>query len=258
MVITGIGVGFMSAFFGVGGGSLLLPVMYSAFAYMTPTLAIPISLGTISLNTLMNVYRYYKSGIFPSKQTIFIFLITCSIGVLVGGAIINAINPEVAKKILGFILLIIVGRLVFSKTHIDDGNQALNEPPLPMALTGLIGSFLAGVTGLGGGIIFVPIFIMVLKMPIKYVTPVSNVAMCIGAIIGVIPYFFLEPNLEAVPGFLHSFHVGAVNILYIAILFICGFFAGKLGVKWNNSISPKFKKNLLALIVLLLALKLLV
>ena len=257
MTITGLGVGFMSAFFGVGGGSLLLPILYSAFHYLTPTLAIPISLGTISLNTLLNNYRFYKAGVYPSKKVIFVFLITCSVGVLIGGAVVNAIDPKLAKKVLAIVLLVIVARLFFSNPKIEEQDPSLQEPIVPLAVSGVLGSFLAGVTGLGGGIIFVPIFITIIKMPIMYVTPFSNVAMSIGAVIGTIPYFFMQPDLGAVPAYLQRFHIGAVNILYIGVLFLSGFFAGKLGVKWNNSINPKLKKNLLAALVLVLALKIL-
>lgn len=258
VIATGSVVGFMSAFFGVGGGGLLLPVFYSAFVYMEPKVAIPISLGTIFLNTVTNSIRFYNAGIFPGRKTLISFLITCSVGALIGSILVLMLDPHLLKKGFAIMLLVIVAKILFTKPQINDQDRVLHEPPLLMGLTGFIGAFIAGITGLGGGIIYVPMFMTVVKLPFKYITSFSNVAMGIGALIAVIPYFWQNIDLARIPNYLHPYFVGSVNLLIIGILFISGFLTGKLGVRMNNSVTPEKKKIWLASILGVLALKILI
>src|SRR5690606_9912684 len=143
----------------IGGGSVMLPIFYSAFAYMTPALAIPIALGSIFLNCVMNSHRYYKAGIFPSKRTVIIFIFAGIAGTALGTLFVRAVDAVTAKKFLGLVLLLVTLRIAFSKQHMQE-QQELKEPPLGMGLACFFSSMLSAMTGLGGGIILVPVFIM--------------------------------------------------------------------------------------------------
>ena len=59
LIITGMFVGLMSSFFGVGGGSLMMPILFMLYPDIPAQAIIPSSLGVIFLNSLINNYHFF-------------------------------------------------------------------------------------------------------------------------------------------------------------------------------------------------------
>ena len=62
LLLAGVAVGVISAFFGVGGGVLIMPVLYSEFSFLPAQVAIASSLGLICLNSATNVFNFWRAG----------------------------------------------------------------------------------------------------------------------------------------------------------------------------------------------------
>lgn len=250
LLLTGYIVGFLSSFFGIGGGSLIIPVLYSLLPDSPHTFIIATSLGAIFLNTSLNSFRFFKQGLTPKFKIVLAMFSSITLGSLIAYFIVDSINKAQAKYIFSFILILMILRIVFTKNKISTSDQ-INEvySPQKMMITFFIGSIVSGVTGLGGGIIFVPMLMSFVKVRSMHLSIYSNLAMMITAATGIIGYFF-KTSPAPLP-----MQIGSVNVTLILLLFIGSIFSSKLGVKYNSLIKDHTKKKLLIALLLLLAIK---
>lgn len=254
LIICGCAIGLFSSFFGIGGGALIVPVLYSLYPGIEDTVVISTSLGSIFFMTMINSFNFYKAKLAPAKRVVIIFGINALLGGFLGSQLTYMVNTEVSKKIIAITLILIVFKNLFFKTKKSDG--AMKDSELNLAMTGFFGAFVSSVTGLGGGVIFVPMLISLVRLPVKLVPAYSNVIMVFATFIGTVPHFFhqtqIDPNLM---GKLNEFFIGQVNLAIVIILVFCGYFTSKLGVKLNHTVSDKNKKYALSFILVLLSFK---
>jgi uncharacterized membrane protein YfcA len=116
---------------------------------------------------------------------------------------------------------------------------------LKLGVTGLLGGIIAGVTGLGGGIIFIPFLMFLCTLPLKKVSPYSNVAMMISSLMGLLPHL----------GKVEGLSVGSLDIEIALPLLIGSLITSKLGAKWNSSVSAKTKRVLLLSLLFIVTVK---
>lgn len=254
-------VGFVSSFFGIGGGSLIVPIFYLLYPNLPLTIVIPISLGTIFMTTTLNSARFIKAGLITNKKLVISFLITCSIGAFTGAKLTSLIDTQLGKQILAIVLSVSVFKILFYKNSEESVDDSIVSTKL-VAITGIIGSFISSITGLGGGIVFTPMLISLVKMPLKLVSPYSNLAMSIATLIGVLPHLFNDissvERTSELPALAQGFFIGNVNIVIILIMTSTAIMGSKLGIKYNHSVSSNIKKKLLAAFIALLIIKMLI
>ncbi|MAX67375.1 MAG: hypothetical protein CME66_10610 [Halobacteriovoraceae bacterium] len=250
LLVLGSVIGFLSSFFGIGGGSIIVPTLYTLYPNLPASIVVPISLGSIFFICLKNTISYGRNKLLPPKEIIGAFLLSCFIGGFLGTKLLYFIDTNLAKKIMGFLLLaMVVKLLVFKSRHQDDQN--FSPSFISFSIVGFIGSLISSITGLGGGIIFTPIFLNILRVPLKKVSPYSNLAMVFATFIGVIPHIFqTRKNIYFQSDFLSSFFIGNVNFFFILIITLGALFSSRIGIKANNLAPPKTKKALLALLLL--------
>lgn len=252
LILTGLSVGFMSSFFGVGGGSLIMPILFMLYPGLPAQAIIPSSLGVIFLNTLINNFNFFKEGLSPSKRTVINFAITCAVGAGIGAYAIHYVDSGVIKKLFAGIMIIIAIKVLASKTN--NNNNKLAENQTKLGMTGFFGSIISSVTGLGGGIVFVPMLVSLVKLPLIYISPYSNVAMSFATLIGVLPHFFYPLELD-LNGFYSKGYIGHVNYMFILLIFSGSIITSKLGTRLNTKVDFVIKKRLLAGLLILFAIK---
>jgi uncharacterized membrane protein YfcA len=241
LLITGFGVGILSSFFGVGGGIIIVPTLYALFPNMQPVEVISISLLTIFLNTIINNYQFKKLQLSPSNRIFGIFVVFCAVGALSGSALTNILDPNILKYGFGIILLmVVIKNLLYKKKKIEN-DQDYKESSLKLSITALLGSALSALTGLGGGVIYVPLLQDLVKVPLKKISAYSNMAMMLSVMFALVP---------------HAIH-GNVDYKISFILFGGALVSSKLGIYLNDKVDDSTKKVLLSLILLTSSLKIL-
>ncbi len=255
LISCGLGVGFVSSFFGIGGGAIIIPVLFSLFPNLPAQALLPVSLGMIFFNTIINLFLFKKQSLLPSKKTFIILFAGCLIGALSGSSILYLIDSLMIKKIFAITLIVVSIKTFLSKEKTS--SDTLTEPPITLFLTGLAGAFLSAITGLGGGIIYVPIFMSVIKMPLKYISPFSNTAMLFASSLGLLPHLFKPLDLTSIElnEFYKMFYIGHVNFLFIFIMLIGASLSSRLGSNLNSKVSFNHKKIALGMLLLVFSLK---
>jgi uncharacterized protein len=191
MVIIGFGSGVIGSLIGVGGGIFMTPVLtYMGFS---PAVIASSSLIAILATSISSTLTYIRKKYINYSLGLKLALPAIP-GSIIGGFFSNFISLE-HFKIYFAILLTSVGLYIFFKNKII--KKTLDRTPkLLFYLILISGTFCAGVIsslfGIGGGIIFVPILVIMYKMQMINVSPTAQFTLLITTITGLLTHIILE------------------------------------------------------------------
>ncbi len=191
LFLGAIGIGFVSAIAGIGGGSLMVPFMVLALGYDIKV-AIATSLVCIIVVSSSASSIYLRRGLVDLKTALLLEPST-ALGAVVGAYITLSLPVRVVKAILGLLLLyvsITMLRRVFKKKSSLKQRTPIQQPY--SKLLGVSASFLAGLSsgmlGIGGGVLKVPIMVFILGLPIKTAVATSSFMVGLTASSGGVVY----------------------------------------------------------------------
>ncbi|MGH9981390.1 MAG: sulfite exporter TauE/SafE family protein [Nitrososphaeraceae archaeon] len=191
MVIIGFGSGVIGSLIGVGGGIFMTPVLtYMGFS---PAVIASSSLIAILATSISSTLTYIRKKYINYSLGLKLALPAIP-GSIIGGFFSNFISLE-HFKIYFAILLTSVGLYIFFKNKII--KKTLDRTPkLLFYLILISGTFCAGVIsslfGIGGGIIFVPVLVIMYKMKMINVSPTAQFTLLITTVTGLLTHIILE------------------------------------------------------------------
>ena len=177
--------GGVATFLGIGGGSVIVPLLVAAG--IPPKTASPASLVAI-LGTSIGGLRYlYRRGLVEPRTALTLETAT-TIGALLGVAVFDRVESRMLLLLLAAALAgSALGMRVRSMARGGEGYRW--PPPLGRLAAALGASFVAGLIsallGVGGGIIKVPVLVLLLGMPIHMAVSTSKMMVGITALVGV-------------------------------------------------------------------------
>lgn len=243
-IIAGAFGGFMAGMLGVGGGIVFIPIIQEivrnkalpnemAFYEISNSLAIVLVVGisgSIKQHKLKNTD--FKSSLITG-----LFAIISSLGISVILNYLEYDDPVVFRYIFAGVLVFTGVRMWLSRKQVEkESNKALVLPPLKSFVpAGFLAGIITAITGLGGGVVMVPYFNKVLKLPLKFSTGLSLSVIPIIAFPMLVYYMMNSPEKEVFPGLQTGY------ILWTAILpiIIAAGITSPLGVRTANKIEPK-------------------
>ncbi|MFZ9754464.1 MAG: sulfite exporter TauE/SafE family protein [Bacteroidia bacterium] len=174
--------GFLAGLMGVGGGLIFIPVLDYLFRNqaLSPDEVVRYTLANsiflVFASGLSGIFRQYRMGSWAWRESLHIGIP----GALSSWAMSWAIRQgswystdRFSLVFLGFLILT-MGNMLFSKGS-DQGHEgeATHESWHRGSLVGLLAGAVVSLSGLGGGIIMVPLFRMLLKKPMHKATSLS-------------------------------------------------------------------------------------
>jgi uncharacterized membrane protein YfcA len=156
----GIGLiaGLLSGLFGVGGGTVIVPLLV-LFLHFNQRLGAGTSLAAIVPTATVGVVSYAING-----SVAWIPALILAAGSVVGAQIGTRMLPKISQTVLrwffvGFLVVVIVSLfLVIPSRDAEFELQLLNG--IALVLVGVATGILAGLIGVGGGVIVVPILML--------------------------------------------------------------------------------------------------
>lgn len=181
---------------GVAGGFLLIPILLFLYPEESPAVITSITLTVAFFNALSGSIAYFRLKRVDLKSGL-LFALTAVPGAIVGAYLINYLNRDIFQYVFGSILLLVSFYLLLrpgmkitggfllkwqtSRHLIDRQNTKYNYTynlPLGMFIAFFVG-VIAGLLGIGGGIIHVPMMTQILSFPIHVATATSHFAVAI-------------------------------------------------------------------------------
>jgi len=235
-ILTGAGAGFAAGLLGIGGGLIIVPVLFFTFSaqghetqYLMQ-MALATSLATIVFTSLSSTRAHHKK-----QAVLWPVVMLLSPGILIGawlgGLFASTINSEVLKSLFAvFEISVAINMLL--KINTTPHNAIISKP---LALTGgtVIG-FISTLAGIGGGTMTVP-FLHWFNISMRKAIATSAACGFPIALIGALSYIYASHEL-AIGG---AYSAGYLQL--DALLFIAGasFLFAPLGAKVTHSISEK-------------------
>ncbi|MEA5508953.1 sulfite exporter TauE/SafE family protein [Crocosphaera sp. UHCC 0190] len=167
LIVSGLFSGLLAGILGIGGGTVLVPLLIAL--NHTPLQAVATSSLAIVITSLSGSIQNWRMGYFNWRQVILLgipAIITAQLGVKVA----NYLPDYILLTAFGTFLIfnIFLGnlrrQLIFKNSDLSLSNFSIKMAGL---LTGAMGGFLAGLFGIGGGVIMVPLQMLLLKTTIK-------------------------------------------------------------------------------------------
>jgi len=161
LVLLGLSVGILSGFFGVGGGTISIPLLLW-LGYDTKV-AIGISVVQMVFSSIYGSYLNNKKGTLDLQMVTFIGLGGFS-GALLSGFITSMLSPRALELLfLSFAIFALVR--LFMKTHQHSVEKKLH--PFALVFIGFGIGAISMTIGVGGSILLVPILVGFLHVELK-------------------------------------------------------------------------------------------
>jgi hypothetical protein len=167
LALLGIGVGTLSGFFGIGGGTVSIPILlYFGFGIKE---AIGISVTQMVAGSLMAAWIHHKKQTYVVKEVKY-FGYGGIFGAIAGGFLVKILDATVLEWLFLSIVVFTLGRLAFS-SPVPTRPEVVNRP-LYSIIGGGIGMF-SGMLGVGGSILMTPILVSFMGFPLKKASAVG-------------------------------------------------------------------------------------
>lgn len=250
----GLIIGIISSLLGIGGGAIIVPSFQYLYPTMPITQIITHSLFYIFLACTYTSLRFLKLKAarmeFESK-TCAILCVGIVVGSSLGKSLLPYIDPQIIKKLFGYSLLVFALLSILKyfqlKKSTATGNQVRLIALRYHLLLGVVSGFISALTGLGGGIILIPVFTMIYRWSPLRSSFYSNLCISFAGFVGIIRYYLSQSSPS--------------DELQYSIMFIlfCGtLFGVPLGINLAQKLSQKFSIILQCLVFLIIGIKTLI
>lgn len=244
IILLGFAGGFMAGMLGVGGGIVFVPVIQEIVRYH-PVLAdkVPYVLA----NSLLIVFFVGITGTikqYKLKNTDLKASLVTGIAAVASSLTLtyllqlHQINDQKAfAYIFSGVLVLTAMRMWYGRNRNRETETAPAKLPalLQFIPAGFFAGIITAITGLGGGVVMVPYFNKILKLPIKFATGLSLSVIPIIAFPLLVFYMVSQPAADLYPGWQtgHILWPAVVPILLAAGI------AAPFGVRTAHKMSSK-------------------
>ncbi|MFN3075396.1 MAG: sulfite exporter TauE/SafE family protein [Alphaproteobacteria bacterium] len=256
LIATGAIAGILSGLLGVGGGIVIVPVLYHLFGLLgldeavRMHVAVGTSLATIVPTAAVSSRAHFRRGSVDGELLKFWrgWILT---GVILGTGLAGWVKGPVLSGVFAVVALLVSINLSLRSGGIVLAD-ALPPPPLRRFLAVLIGAFSA-MMGIGGGTLSVPILV-------AYSYPIHRAvgtASAIGLLIGIPGTIgFVWSGLGA-PG-LPAASLGYVNLIGFALIVPTTMLMAPIGARIAHAINPAGLRKAFAVFLFLTSIRMLV
>ena len=251
--------GFFGGLFGIGGGIIIIPLLTltqgsNPHLYQTASLvaAVAVSLGSIPRHIRAGAIRWAFAW-----RTIPISIAAVALGVFISNSITSASLLE--RIFAAFLLYVAVAELVrrrqSSQGHPQQESTGLERTGWkPATLVGSLMGILAGVLGIGGGVIAVPLMRVVNGFSLRVTIATSAFMVLPTVIAGVILKFATLSHVHAPSGD----PITCASALQLAAALAPGaFFGARVGASFVHTINHKTLALAFALMCIALSIRML-
>ena len=186
LILVGLAAGALGGLMGIGGSIIMIPVLTLAFRH-DQHLAQAAAM-------IVNVFVSGPAVIRHQRAKAIVWSVVARmlpaglIFIIVGVQVSNLFDHEMLKRIFGLFLVYVISvnvRKLFDRQGgIDD--DGVRDGWVPSSLVGACMGFAAGLLGIGGGIVAVPLLQRICRLPLRRCIAVSATAMCVTAPFGAI------------------------------------------------------------------------
>ena len=239
LAIGGVGSGILAGILGIGGGFIIVSLLV-ALGY-SPIQAVATSSLVIIMSSSTGSFYNWRMGYLDLQRMLYI-AVPAIVAAPLGAYLAGAIPDYVLLTIFSIFLLVNIFLMrLRKKIAIGNKPRASFNPIVARIFTGAIAGFLAGLLGIGGGAIMVPLQMLLLDEAIKVAVRTSlgvivtatissciihavqgNVLFAPGLIVGIGGIIGTQVGTRALPNLPDSL-VSKIFSIFLAVMAVFNF-----------------------------------
>lgn len=235
---------FISGMLGIGGAIVKYPLLLYVppilgFAGFTSHQVSGISALDVLFVSIAGVLAFRNGG-YLNKKLIAIMGTAILFGTLLGSFGSNQLSGNTINIVYGILALLAAIMMFIPKKQIDD--IPLDEVKFNAPLSAILAFFVgigSGIVGAGGGFLLIPIMLLILRIPTR-MTIASSLAVTF---------------ISSIAGSFGKIMTGQIDYIPAMIVIIAGLIAAPLGARTSKKMDTKLLQRLLAILILLTAIK---
>lgn len=256
LLLFGVIGGFISGLLGVGGGIVFVPVISAVLAYydiadseqakyiLANSFAATFFAGAIS------TYKQYKLKSFYPREIAITASAAIPASLIISFLITKGTWYDKYSFSIFFIVLLCLMLIKFISSKQPKENNSSRATNVKYSFTGAFTGVVSALSGLGGGVIMVPMFTQYMKLGIKKASAIS-----IGTIpflmIPMILFYLLASPAEVIQPSQIGYLLPSIFLPLVGGLL----FAAPLGVTVGKRIHPNYLKIIFAVLILIVIIK---
>ena len=251
LLVAGLIAGGIGGLFGVGGGAVLVPVLYQFFIFLEVDeavrmqLAVGTSLGIIVPTSLRSFQSHLKHKavdiLYLRKIAVWVF-----VGIVAGSLVATIISGAQLRALFAVLAMAMALKMAFGRADVQFWD---NFPPAPLfqGLGAGIG-FFSVLMGIGGGV-FNNVLMTLFGRSIHVAVATSSGMGVLISLPGVIGFALAGQGAANLP----AFSVGFVNLLGVLMVIPASIFAAPYGARLAHNLSKKMLQLSFAVFLMLVS-----
>lgn len=256
--ILGIIVGLASGMLGIGGGFIMVPLQYFAMSYagVNPDIGFKIALGTslacIIPTAISGAYIHNKKSDINILKPGILFGVFGAVGGFIGGKVAVYLPSKILELTIGILLILIAVNVLRKKDNETKKGAKMKFNILTGAVFGILIGFFAGLFGIGGGVILMPILMSLFGFTLLEAIATSTIFIPFTSVGGAVSYMISGIGVNPLP-----FSIGYVNLINFIIIIAFSIPMARLGAKISYKVDEKKLRIIYSVVLLLISFKLL-
>jgi uncharacterized membrane protein YfcA len=254
LLLAGVLTGLLAGVFGVGGGAIIVPVLYELFRIMhvPDDVRMPLAVGTslaIIVPTSIRSFMAHKAKGAVDMSILRLWAVPVVLGVLAGSVVARFAPASLFKLVFVVIAGISAVRLLFGKDHWRLGDQL--PAPWITRIYGVVLGLLSALMGIGGGQLS-NLFMTFYGRPIHQAIATSSGLGVLISIPGALGYVYAGwPRMDILP----AYSLGFVSFIGVLIFVPTSILAAPYGVTLAHRLSKRHLETAFGLFLALVSLR---
>ncbi|WP_152017552.1 MULTISPECIES: sulfite exporter TauE/SafE family protein [unclassified Bosea (in: a-proteobacteria)] len=238
LIAAGAVTGLLAGLFGVGGGAVIVPVLYEVFRVIgvPEEVRMPLVVGTslaVIIPTSIRSYRAHLAKGLVDTSIIKIWAVPVVLGVLGGSFIARYAPPDVFKAVFVAVAFASAMRLLFASDRWKLGDDM--PGPFLMRIYGVIIGILSALMGIGGGQLS-SLFMTFYGRPIHQAVATSSGLGVLISIPGALGYIYAGwPKMDILP----PLSLGYVSFIGFLLFIPTSIWTAPIGARLAHRLSKR-------------------
>lgn len=231
--VIGVLTGFLSGFFGIGGGTFLVPsLLLLGFGIKD---AIAISVLQMVFSSIVGSYFNIRNSSIPLKNALYLG-VGGFMGALFSGYILSVVSEEILHYLFIAVVIFAIGKFFTAKTEVKPKEEKPSYMKYILVLVGFFVGIFSISLGVGGAILIGPIMAGFLGYSVKESVVYS--------------LFFVI--FSSIAGFISMMAFGHLNIHYGLLVGVCSLIGVYVGTVALKKVDAKKHKNYILILYLVI------
>jgi len=249
LLVAGLSAGLIAGLLGVGGGIVIVPVLFHLFTLLgiDPAVTMHLAVGTSLASIIPTSISAVRSHLLRDAVDVPLlrrWAPAVVVGVLCGAGAAGAVQGAVLTGVFGTVALLVALYMTFvpDTVRLRDSLPAL---AVQAVIAAVIGAF-SSMMGIGGGTLTVPSLVLC-NYPIRRAVATSSAIGMIIAVPGAIGFMVAGAGMPGLP----PLSVGYVSLLGLVLIVPTAMITAPVGARLAHSVNPRLLRRAFAVFLAL-------